>query len=279
MKHLLAITLLLFSACGKSPTHFRGIAMTIPYDVCIAEPLSNREVKEIDALISETFDEINQSCNHWNPTSNLSLGKSDHHIKELVRLSQKVSDLSNGKFDPYLGKLISDWKNSLENGDWLKDPTPGGSPADFDGIAKGYSVDLISKRLKENGYNCFLVTWGGESFGAGKKWKIGIPNPDHPSQILEIVEIENEAIATSGDYLQLWNVNGKIHTHIIDPETLTPREVKEGLTASQTVVAPSCAIADALATSGMFFEGDEESNWKKRVENEIPNVAFWKVTR
>ena len=271
MKYLVCLLLL---ACQKSPTHIRGIAMTIPYTITIEDRVDRVELRK---LIESTFDEIDQSCNHWNPNSAISMGHGHPILDELNAKSQEIFSLTKGRFDPSIGPVIALWKEALSQGSWINTPTRAEGPSDFDGISKGYTVDLISKRLREKGYKKFLVQWGGEAYGVGKAWKMLIPHPESSKlkDGIDVITLENQAIATSGDYIQQWNIGGKIYTHLIDPRTLYPLEVKEGAISSVTVVADTCAHADALATSGLLFSPEEFASWSQQIEG----VAFWAMTR
>ncbi len=79
-----------------------------------------------------------------------------------------------------------------------------------------------------------------------KKWRIGVQHPRKKDSILTILELENEAIATSGDYQRYFEINGTRYSHIINPRTGYP---SEDVPASVTVLAKDCLTADALATS------------------------------
>jgi len=100
-----------------------------------------------------------------------------------------------------------------------------------------------------------MVEIGGEVFSRGKnlkseKWKIGVDKPKYlalPGQDLQnILSISNVGVATSGDYRNYFEYNGKIYSHTINPKTGKP--VVHNL-ASATIIAPSCMQADALATA------------------------------
>jgi thiamine biosynthesis lipoprotein len=88
------------------------------------------------------------------------------------------------------------------------------------------------------------------------------------------VPLSNQAIATSGDYATDEWGNGFFH--IIHPKTCRPLQKKQGSISATTVIAPTCALADAIATTLMLFETKEEAeNWAQQ----IPEVKFWIFTR
>ena len=134
------------------------------------------------------------------------------------------------------------------------------SKLDFNAVAQGYSVDLVSEFLEGKGINNYLVEIGGElsSKGVNKSgdfWKIGIEKPVDSSLIGQfgfqrIVELKNTSLATSGSYRKFKMVNGRKVSHSINPHTGFP--VINSL-LSVTVICKKAASADALATSFMLM--------------------------
>ncbi|MCF7838191.1 MAG: FAD:protein FMN transferase, partial [Candidatus Marinimicrobia bacterium] len=130
---------------------------------------------------------------------------------------------------------------------------------DLGGIAKGYGVDVIAELLAGFGHSDYLVEIGGEVRVAGRApggrpWRVGIQKPLWaPSGTLATVQgvlhLTEGAVATSGDYQQFYeDETGRRRTHIVDPRTGYPPEHD---LAGVTVYAPTCQLADALATA--FF--------------------------
>ncbi|MDZ7686596.1 MAG: FAD:protein FMN transferase [Gammaproteobacteria bacterium] len=123
---------------------------------------------------------------------------------------------------------------------------------DLSAIAKGYGVDRIAETLEAAGVTDYLVEIGGELRASGTNergtpWRIAIERPDVGARVpYTTVDIRNAAIATSGDYRNYFEVDGERYSHLIDPTTGRP--VEHNL-ASVTVVAPTCAEADGLATA------------------------------
>ncbi len=119
-------------------------------------------------------------------------------------------------------------------------------------IAKGYAVDLVSKLLTEQVSGGHLVEIGGEmrSFrrkADGSSWTAGIETPDAlPRQIHAALRLDDQSLATSGDYRNYFEVDGRRYSHTIDPATGRP--VTHNLT-SVSVLAKDCLTADALATA------------------------------
>ncbi|MEX1298045.1 MAG: FAD:protein FMN transferase [Desulfotignum sp.] len=137
--------------------------------------------------------------------------------------------------------------------------TKPGITLDLGSIAKGYGVDAVAGVLTESGIDDFLVEIGGELYGSGtnrhkKPWSVGITHPlktGSDGGLYKVVNLENRAIATSGDYRNYFEVQGKIYSHIIDPKTGYP---VDNQVVSASVIAGTCTFADALATALMVMD-------------------------
>lgn len=135
-----------------------------------------------------------------------------------------------------------------------------GLECDLSGIAKGYAVDLVAELLLERGLENFMVEVGGEVRTSGKNavgdaWRIGIEKPlPGTRQLQRRISLTGLSLATSGDYRNFYEVDGKLYSHLIDPRVGRP--VSHSL-ASVSVVDHTCMRADALA-SGLLVLGPEE---------------------
>ncbi len=133
-----------------------------------------------------------------------------------------------------------------------------GISLDFSSIAKGYAVDQVAAVIRDQGLDRFLVEIGGEVYGAGhrkdnKPWQVGINRPEKNmplDEVYKVVTLRDKALATSGDYRNFFEIDGKHYSHIIDPRTGSP--VSNGV-VSASVIAASCTIADGLATALMVL--------------------------
>ena len=129
---------------------------------------------------------------------------------------------------------------------------------DLASIAKGYAVDRVSGLLQASGTDNFLVEIGGEVFAAGYRkdgtpWRVGINQPSISASVADVyqaVPLHNRAMATSGDYRNYFEANGKRFSHILDPRTGYP--VDNGV-VSVSIVADNCMFADGLATAIMVM--------------------------
>jgi thiamine biosynthesis lipoprotein len=303
----LIIVLLFLTACNskKEVTSFSGTQMTIAWEVKIAQKLNAREKARINEAISTTFSTVDNIFNNWNPYSEISkLNQMGAHQKvtlseELTLLLEKVNGLvtfTEGRFDPTIEPLQKLYKASFAKGTlphkrklqalepsigwnnihlegrtfWKDHPK---TAIDLGGVAKGYTVDLITETLMALGYHNFYVEWGGEiktrgCHQDGTSWRIGIIGAS-------IIEMGDEAIATSGDLFQRWTIDGITYTHIFDPQTKRPLEITSHSIPSVSVKGLSCAEADAIATCLMLFPTEDEAqHWANE-----RNLSTWIISR
>ena len=158
---------------------------------------------------------------------------------------------------------------------------------DCSAIAKGYGTDVVANYLRSCDVKNFMVEIGGEVVveglnERGELWRIGVnkPTEDPTSTNTDLQAVINlpmsgnnvktklKALATSGNYRNFYYKDGKRYAHTIDPRTGYP--VQHNI-LSATVIAPSCAIADAYATSFMVM-GLEET--KKILANHPEIMAY-----
>jgi len=143
---------------------------------------------------------------------------------------------------------------------------------DLASIAKGYGVDQVAAIIKTNGIKNFLVEIGGEVFASGfrkdgKKWRIGInrPQPGSPiDQVYKVVTLNDKGFATSGDYRNYFELDGKRFSHIFDPRNGYP--VRNGV-VSVSIIADTCTFADGLATAVMVLGRKKGIELVSRLEN------------
>lgn len=308
----------------QPPTPFSGIAMTMRYRILVGHPLTSGDIESIENLLSATFEEVNAYYNIWNPESELSIANRQPanvwiplspQLEHLFRLTDRLVTLTNGHFDPTITAAYQLWTTKLASHSlpsreeieairksvgWDKIEIGEGRfrkghanlKIDLGGIAKGYCVDLLTERLIAKGFRNCYVEWGGEIRTSGKHpaqrpWQVYISNltDSSPQHALAFIALDEEALATSGDYLQQWHSTSNhneecIFTHIIDPKTLTPVKVAQNNICSATVKAPSCTEADALATAAMLQPSLEMAKiWAKEIESSMPRIKFWLATR
>ena len=129
---------------------------------------------------------------------------------------------------------------------------PQGMRIDLSSIAKGYAVDRLSELLMARGITDSLVEIGGELRARGQRpeggpWRLAVESPDPAqSRFVDALAISDAAVATSGDYRNYFEVDGRRYSHLVDPRTGFPVDHE---LVSVTVVHRDCMIADALATA------------------------------
>ncbi|MVM32340.1 FAD:protein FMN transferase [Spirosoma sp. HMF4905] len=124
---------------------------------------------------------------------------------------------------------------------------------DFNGIAQGYSVDVVAEFLESKGIDRYMVEIGGEvrtkgQKGEGQVWTIGIENPLQPGKMLTTMKLVNRAMTTAGNYRNHYESNGQTFSHIINPKT---GSMEQSSVLSVTVFAPDAITADGYDTA--FF--------------------------
>jgi thiamine biosynthesis lipoprotein len=129
-------------------------------------------------------------------------------------------------------------------------------------IAKGFGVDQVADVIRQAGFEDFLVEIGGEVCAAGvrpdgRPWRVGINRPQpgaRPDELYKVIPLQNQALATSGDYRQFFVQDGVRYSHIIDPRTGYPVTNR---VVSVSVVAETCTFADGLATAVMVMGAEK----------------------
>ena len=197
---------------------------------------------------------------------------------EVLDCALDVQRLSTGAFDPCVGGLVNAWGFGAQ-GDvpdaqairMARQSQPLAAQAcleldrvqgqvrkrvplqlDLCGIAKGYAVDRMAQVLQEHGVRHALAALDGElrALGAqssGASWSVALESPELERRVVHsVIELEDLAVATSGDYRRCLEVGGARLAHTMDQRRWAP--VNNGV-ASVTVLAPSCMQADAWATA------------------------------
>lgn len=129
---------------------------------------------------------------------------------------------------------------------------------DLASIAKGYAVDQVAGLIRDHGIENFIVEIGGEVFASGfrkdgQPWRVGINRPEagaNYNQVYKALDLQESALATSGDYRNFFEIEGVRYSHVLDPRTGYP--VVNGV-VSVSVRADTCTVADGLATAIMVL--------------------------
>ncbi len=291
MKKLVALLSLFFIlSCGnKTPQNFinQGEAFGTTYAI----QTYSLEKLELEKGIDSVIYVVNKSVSIYLPKSDISkINRGDASIvvdKTFIdnfNISAEVHKNTNGYFDPTIGVLrnaygFGDAKPLIEMDRLILDSLlqyVGFNKVkltsenkiekqypeiyfDFNAVAKGYGIDQIGNYLESKGISNYLIELGGEILAKGKNldknkpWVVGIENVD--SQLEDrsyssIVMLQDEAMAASGNYrkFRIDSLTGKKYVHTLNP--ITGSAEKSDVT-SATVIASTCAVADAYATAFM----------------------------
>jgi thiamine biosynthesis lipoprotein len=206
------------------------------------------------------------------------LAGADVHLLEVIEQSRQISERSEGAFDITIQPLVRLYQDCLAAGDGLPgedavqracrlvdyrclsvsgDQVSLGLPGmavTLDAIAKGYIVDQGVAVLRDRGFPDVLVEAGGDLLAAGQKgegvpWRIGLQPPRQGMHgFTARLNLHDQAAATSGDYFQPFSPDLSEY-HILDPR----RGHSSPELASATILAPTAALADGLATAVMVL--------------------------
>lgn len=252
------------------------------------------ELEKVDAAMSTWREDSELSQLNRMPDQSEWIGISGP-LHEVLAKAIEVSELTGGAFDVTVGPVVNLWgfgprarpEKAPEEQELarvlsetgyekleLRSQPPSLRAAqpqyiDLSAIAKGYGVDVVARYLDSEGVNAYLVEIGGEVRVRGRKpggdaWRLAIEQPvSDGRQVNRVVALENRAMATSGDYRNYYESEGRRYSHTIDPETGKP--ITHNL-ASVTVLAEDCMTADALAT-GFNVMGFERAHALATREN------------
>lgn len=235
--------------------------------------LAIAEIRRIEALLT-TYKNESQT-NLINDNAGIQPVKVDQEVFNLIercigisRITQGAFDISYGSidkslwnFDKAMTKLpdaetalkmvhLIDYRNIILDKEnttvFLK---KAGMRIGFGGIGKGYAAEMAKQLLIKNNVKSGIINASGDlsAWGLqpnGKKWTIGVADPESPAAAFSFMEISNKAVATSGNYEKFVVIKGKKYSHTIDPKTGLPiTGIK-----SVTIISSNAEFADAMAT-------------------------------
>lgn len=304
-----AFAFLTILACSNekksSLISIEGEAQGTTYHIAYINSNGVNYQRAIDSLLIE----IDKSLSTYHKTSIItkfnqadSLVEIDEMFTDVFNLSKQVYQESEGAFNPTVAHLVNAWGfgfKNIENTDsstidsLLKFvdfdaisiidnkvvKTNKNLMLDFNAIAQGYSVDVIADFLANQGIENYMVEIGGEVKVKGKNdknslWRIGIDKPveNETERTLEaVVNLNNQALATSGNYRKFYEKDGAKYSHTLNPKTGYP--VRHSL-LSATVITDNCALADAYATVFMVV-GIEKAKEILAKNNKIKAVLIF----
>lgn len=231
------------------------------------------EIKRIDSLFSTYI--MNSRVWKINQTRD-TLVTVLPEIYNLIQRCDSVNKVTAGNFDISVEALVKTWgfdtdhpclpvkskiDSSLKFIGWKNITLIGDGQIlkrnsvklNFGAVIPGYAADRALEVLKKNGIHEALVNAGGEIRGIGSGWSIGIQNPRRALEIISKIDLSGMAVATSGDYEQYFEKDGKRYHHIFNPFTGYPANG----CMSVTVIAKDGFWADALST-GVFVLGPDK---------------------
>ncbi len=290
MKNILYLFITFLYACAPSDTTIlvknSGEAQGSYYHIQYLSEAGVNYKTEIDSILLE----VDSSLSIYKDYSLISRLNKGEHLKtdtlfNTVYLGAKeVFIATEGSFDCSISPLVREWgfyKDKLgdslvidslkfkqllanvgfENIHLIDDSLvlPEGMHLDFNAIAQGYTVDLIASFLETKGNSNYLVEVGGEIIAKGKNadgdiWRVGVDKPSETIDMEErfqfILNLENKALATSGNYRKFYEQGGIKYSHTINPFTGFPAQNR---LLSVTVIHDNCMLADAYATAFMVM--------------------------
>jgi thiamine biosynthesis lipoprotein len=255
--------------------------VTVDEDLSDDQQASVRSVIEerlehVERLLS-TYDSASEVSRFNRHASKEPFGVSTE-VMDLLVLSRDVSERSGGALDVTVAPLVDAWGFGpvdrdgqvpddallaelfpLVGYDKLVIDEDAGTIAktdpavriDLSAVGQGYAVDVVAEALADLGLATFLVELSGELRAVGTRrdgtpWRIGIEVPAARSELWGTIDLGDEGISTSGDYLNYQEIDGVRYSHLVDPRTGRPIRM---LGAAVTVVHESAAVADAWDTA------------------------------
>ena len=206
----------------------------------------------------------------------------DDETASLLRYAGQLHDMSGGRFDLTSGVLrrawdfsrrppelpgerqlaaaraLIDWRSVEWTGRAVRLPRAG-MELDFGGIGKEYAADRAAAICREQGVLHGLVNLGGDVRAVGSRpdgtpWRVGIRHPREPAGVIATALLDDNAVATSGDYARYFELDGRRYCHVLDARTGVPVTHWQ----SVSVLAPLATLAGSYATIAMLLGPDAE---------------------
>ena len=210
----------------------------------------------------------------------------DLEMYSLLSLAGQLWHETDGLFDPTVGVLNQVWDfragkltsphqlnglldkvgwNLVEWGDrGIRLPVEG-MEIDLGGLVKEFAADAAAAMLRQAGFNSALIELAGDIVAVGeeregKAWQIGIRDPQEPHNSVMSVNLTNAAICTSGNYARRFHYEGRLVSHLLNPQTGQPIDGP----CSVSVIGESALVAGAVATAGCIQNEEQATNWLKK---------------
>jgi thiamine biosynthesis lipoprotein len=290
MKNCFYLFILILCACSSSDNRIlvknSGQAQGSYYHIQYLSEYGENYKSQIDSILLEVDSSLS-IYKEYSLISKLNKGKdvkTDTLFNAVFMGAEKVYLESKGNFDCSVSPLVNAWgfyKDKLDDSLVIDSAKfrnilhyvgfdkvrliadslvlPKGMSLDFNSIAQGYTVDLIAQFLLSKGDSNYLVEVGGELLAKGRNadgniWRVGVDKPSEDIDMQErfqfILDLEDKALATSGNYRKFYEQDGVKYAHTINPFTGFPAQNR---LLSVTVIHDNCMLADAYATAFMVM--------------------------
>jgi thiamine biosynthesis lipoprotein len=280
------------AACSDSPREWPvqelvGSTMGTTFSIKVVAPPENLDLPALQQDIEAVLEDINRTMSTYISDSELSRFNASDRIDWIdvspalchaIEAARVVSEFTGGAFDVTVGPLVNLWgfgpsesayeppgndtiTMAMQDIGYSKLHVDCALPAyvDLSAFAKGHAVDEVADLLDARALPDYLVEIGGEmrmrgTNTRGELWAIAVETPDRASRSVKtVMRLTDSAMATSGDYRNFFEHDGRFYSHTIDPRTGYP-VTHNG--ASVTVVADTAAFADAAATALLVLGPD-----------------------
>jgi len=290
MKYNIFLLAIFFFSCSSSDNTIlvtnSGEAQGSYYHIKYMSANGDNYKSQIDSILLEVDSSLSV-YKDYSLISKLNNGKSlktDSLFNRVFSTANKVYQETEGNFDCSVRPLVNAWGFYSDRlGDSLVVDSsefrkllpyvgfdkisliadslvlPEGMSLDFNSIAQGFTVDVIAIFLESKSIKNYLVEVGGELLAKGKNadgniWRVGVDKPSEDIDMQErfqfILDLENKALATSGNYRKFYEKEGVKYSHTINPFSGFPAQNR---LLSATVIHDNCMLADAYATAFMVM--------------------------
>ncbi|EXI74368.1 MAG TPA: FAD:protein FMN transferase [Candidatus Accumulibacter phosphatis] len=294
----------LLAACSRAPLHQQeAFVFGTRVEVLIAG-LPEAQARPAAAAVLREFDRLHRTYHAWKPSELSALNAAlaagrvqtvSEEMAELLADAQRLARLSDGLFDPGIGRLIGLWG-------FQSDELPGSLPdevalaawrraqpgiadlllagsqvssrqrdvaLDFGGYLKGVALDRAVRILRAHGVGNALLNIGGNVIVLGsrngQRWRVGIQHPRQPGPMATIELDDGEAIGTSGDYQRYFEVAGRRYCHLLDPRNGMPATGTQALTVLISPHPAAGTLSD-VASKPLFIAGSDWQHLARRLQ-------------
>ncbi len=262
-----------------------------------AELVALYEIDRLDNILSSY--KPDSEFNRWQRSRDTGVSVSSE-LLEVLTLFDKWKEKTGGALNAAVGSGVALWKEAervqimptsyelqraseqINIPHWTLDPVAqtathvSAQPLLFNSFVKSYIISKVAtKVMTVPGVTGCVVNIGGDIVVDGdvqERISVSDPKADGENdQPLTILNVNNKAIATSGDYRRGYTINEQWYGHILDARTAMP----VSHVVSATVIAPNATDAGALATAFNILAPEESAELAKSV----PGVSYQIVTR